>query len=90
MLRPFADGRPMVAMPVFSSGQTGLQALPTFTALGTTDLIHAAGGGILGHPGGIAAGVAAMREAWAAAVTGVPIEVHAGKHPELAQALQTW
>jgi len=75
---------------VFSSGQTGLQAAPTFAALGSTDLIHAAGGGILGHPGGIAAGVAAMRQAWDAAVAGTPIAQHAAKHPELAQALAAW
>lgn len=90
VLRPLDDTHPMVAMPVFSSGQTGLQAAPTFAALGTADLIHAAGGGILGHPGGIAAGVAAMREAWVAAEAGTPIADHARQHPALAQALQTW
>jgi ribulose-bisphosphate carboxylase large chain len=90
VLRPLDDLHPMQAMPVFSSGQTGLQAAPTFAALGTADLIHAAGGGILGHPGGIAAGVAAMREAWVAAEAGTPIAEHARQHPALAQALQTW
>ena len=64
--------------------------IKTFAALGSTDLIHAAGGGILGHPGGIAAGVAAMRQAWDAAVAGTPIEQHAATHPELAQALTAW
>jgi ribulose-bisphosphate carboxylase large chain len=90
VLRPLDTAKPMIAMPVFSSGQTGLQAAPTYAALGTTDLIHAAGGGILGHPGGIAAGVAAMREAWNAAVAGTPLAEHAHKHPALAQALTTW
>ncbi len=90
VLQPLDAQHPMVAMPVFSSGQTGLQAAPTHAALGTTDLIHAAGGGILGHPGGIAAGVAAMRQAWDAAVAGVPIADHARQHPALAQALATW
>ncbi len=90
VLRPLHADHAMVAMPVFSSGQTGLQAAPTFAALGTTDLIHAAGGGIIGHPGGIAAGVAAMRQAWDAAVTGVPLPQHAATHPELAQALTAW
>ena len=60
------DGRADVAMPVFSSGQTAAQVPATFEALGNGDLIHAAGGGILGHPDGPAAGVAAMREAWEA------------------------
>ena len=90
VLRPLDAAHPMVAMPVFSSGQTGLQAAPTHAALGCTDLIHAAGGGILGHPGGIAAGVAALREAWVAAEAGVPLADHARQHPALAQALQTW
>ena len=90
VLRPLHPRHAMVAMPVFSSGQTGLQAVPTFAALGTTDLIHAAGGGIIGHPGGIAAGVAAMRQAWDAAVAGVPLQQHAATHPELAQALTAW
>jgi ribulose-bisphosphate carboxylase large chain len=90
VLTPVSDDRPMPAMPVFSSGQTGLQAAPTFAALGTADLIHAAGGGILGHPDGIAAGVAAMREAWVAAMAGVPIATHATSHPALQAALRVW
>ena len=52
---------PMAAVPVFSSGQTGLVAAATHAAVGTTDLIFAAGGGIFGHPGGVAAGVTALR-----------------------------
>ena len=90
VLRPLDAAHPMAAMPVFSSGQTGLQAAPTYAALGTTDLIHAAGGGILGHPGGIQAGVLAMRQAWDAAVAGASLAAHATRHAELAQALDTW
>lgn len=90
VLTPAFPGRPMASMPVFSSGQTGLQAAPTYAAVGTCDLIHAAGGGILGHPGGIAAGVAAMRQAWDAAMAGTPLAEHARRHPELQAALSTW
>ena len=90
VLRPAFAAKPMAAMPVFSSGQTGLQAAPTYAAVGTTDLIHAAGGGILGHPGGISAGVAAMRQAWDAAIAGIPIKQHAHTHPELRAALDLW
>ncbi|MFY9512621.1 MAG: ribulose-bisphosphate carboxylase large subunit family protein [Rubrivivax sp.] len=90
VLRPLDATHPMAAMPVFSSGQTGLQAAPTYAALGCADLIHAAGGGILGHPGGIAAGVAAMRQAWDAAMAGTPLNEHARLHPELQQALANW
>ena len=57
-------------MPVFSSGQTAAQAADTYRLLGSTDLIFACGGGIMGHPGGIAAGVGAVRDAWQAAVEG--------------------
>jgi len=74
-------------MPVFSSGQSAKQAHATFAALGSTDLIYAAGGGIMGHPQGPAAGVASLRQAWDAAVSGVPLETQAARHPELAAAL---
>ena len=55
VLAPLWAHAPMAAMPVFSSGQTGLVAAATYAAVGTTDLIFAAGGGIFGHPGGVAA-----------------------------------
>jgi ribulose-bisphosphate carboxylase large chain len=69
-LTPMFDGKPCVAMPVFSSGQSAKQASQTYAALGSTDLIFAAGGGILAHPDGPAAGVASLRAAWDAAISG--------------------
>ncbi len=74
-------------MPVFSSGQSARQAPATYAALGSTDLIFAAGGGIMAHPGGIAAGVRSLTEAWQAAVEGIPLEEYAGAHPDLRAAL---
>lgn len=74
-------------MPVFSSGQWAGQAHDIYRALGSTDLMHLAGGGIIGHPGGIAAGVSSMREAWEAAVAGVSLEAYAQSHPSLQGAL---
>ena len=64
------------------------QAADTYAAIGTVDLIHAAGGGIMAHPGGIEAGVAALRQAWEAAIAGVPLADAARAHAELRQALQ--
>ena len=90
VLAPLWDHAPMAAMPVFSSGQTGLVAAATHAAVGTTDLIFAAGGGIFGHPGGVAAGVTALRQAWDAAVAGVPLAEHARAHPELRAAMGFW
>ncbi|MCU7373899.1 ribulose-bisphosphate carboxylase large subunit family protein [Paucibacter sp. O1-1] len=90
VLQPLFEQAAMAAMPVFSSGQTGLQAPGTYAALGTADLIHAAGGGIFGHPGGIAAGVTAFRQAWAAAMAGTPLQDHAREHAELREALGFW
>jgi ribulose-bisphosphate carboxylase large chain len=78
------------AMPVFSSGQTALQAEPTFAALGSNDLIYCAGGGIMGHPGGVAEGVASLRQAWEAALAGVSLAERAKRHPALAVALQAF
>jgi ribulose-bisphosphate carboxylase large chain len=90
VLAPLWPASPMRAMPVFSSGQTGLVAAATRAAVGGSDLIFAAGGGIFGHPGGIAAGVSALRQAWDAAVAGVPLAEHARTHAELRGALSFW
>ncbi|MEX3949799.1 ribulose-bisphosphate carboxylase large subunit family protein [Paraburkholderia sp. EG287B] len=90
VLAPVMASAPMPAMPVFSSGQTGLQAADTYAALGCADLIHTAGGGIFGHPQGVATGVDALREAWCAAIEGVPLEQHAQRHPSLRAALGFW
>ncbi len=90
VLAPLSESAPMTAMPVFSSGQTGLQAHDTYQALGCADLIHAAGGGIFGHPHGVAAGVEALRESWKAAMQGTPLAAHAATVPSLAAALGFW
>lgn len=74
-------------MPVFSSGQSALQAPDTYRALGSVDLIHACGGGIMGHPGGVAAGVRSLHQGWEAAVSGIPLAEYARGHRELAEAL---
>ncbi|MEJ1156735.1 ribulose-bisphosphate carboxylase large subunit family protein [Prosthecomicrobium sp. N25] len=88
VLAPVFPSRPMAAMPVFSSGQTVRQAAPTFAAVGTTDLIFAAGGGIFGHPAGVKAGVEALRAAWDAAVAGEPLEAVARRDPGVAAAME--
>ncbi len=90
VLAPVMPTAPMTAMPVFSSGQTGLQAHDTYAALGCADLIHTAGGGIFGHPNGVAAGVEALRESWAAAMAGVPLAEHARNSAALRAALEFW
>ena len=87
-LTPLFPDHPCLAMPVFSSGQSALQAPATYEALRSTDLIVTAGGGIMAHPDGPAAGVAAMREAWDAAVAGIPLAEHARWHPALGRALE--
>ena len=89
-LRPMfpPPARGCEVMPVFSSGQSASQAPDTYTALGSTDLIFACGGGIMAHPDGIAAGVRSIQQAWAAAVAGVPLLEYAERHPELRAALK--
>jgi ribulose-bisphosphate carboxylase large chain len=77
-----------IAMPVVCSGQWGGQAPETYRRTGRTlDLLYLCGGGVVSHPGGPAAGVRAVRQAWEAAVDGIPLATHAQAHPELAQAL---
>jgi ribulose-bisphosphate carboxylase large chain len=86
-LAPMFASKPCTVMPVFSSGQSVAQVHDTHAALGSNDLIFAAGGGIMAHPGGPGAGVTALREAFAAAMAGVPAAEHARDHPALAAAL---
>jgi ribulose-bisphosphate carboxylase large chain len=88
LLLPFAGVQPIV--PVFSSGQWGGQAPDMYAALRSTDLMHLAGGGIIGHPQGIAAGVACMRDAWQAAVEGASLESWARTRPALRAAIETF
>ena len=90
VVRPLFGDKPMAVSPVFSSAQTGLQAHDTYAAVGSADLIVTAGGGIFGHPDGVAAGVTALRQAWDAAIQGEALATCARRHPELQRALAFW
>lgn len=74
-------------LPVFSSAQSADQVANTYAAVGGVDLMYVCGGGIMAHPEGPAAGAASIRQAWDAAVAGVPTSEFALSHPELATAL---
>jgi ribulose-bisphosphate carboxylase large chain len=86
-ITPMWPDKPCTAMPVFSSAQTVLQPPETFRRFGSADLIYAAGGGIMGHPDGPAAGVESLREAWDAAMAGEDLDRRATARPALARAL---
>lgn len=75
-------------LPVVSSGQWGGQAPETWRRTRTTDLLYMAGGGIMAHPKGPAAGVHALRKWWEAAVEGLTMEDAARKYPELALSVE--
>jgi ribulose-bisphosphate carboxylase large chain len=87
-LTPMLGGYPV--MPVVGSGQSARQVFATYDRARTADLIYLAGGGIVGHPAGARAGVASIRQAWDAAMSGVRLEDHAATHPELRQALEAF
>jgi len=84
---PLSQGIDDRVLPAFSSGQWAGTAQPTFDAIGHSDLLFMAGGGILAHPGGPAAGVASIRQAWAAVAAGQTLSDAAIAQPELRQAL---
>lgn len=75
-------------MPVVSSGQWGGQAPETYRRTKTTDLLYMAGGGILAHPMGAAAGVTALQQAWQAAVDGLSVAEAATRYPEFAASVE--
>jgi len=86
-LTPLSASDPRIAMPVFSSGQWAGQAVDTFRAVGSADLIYACGGGIVGHPHGASAGVQSVRDAWDAALDGQELAARAASSLPLAAAL---
>lgn len=84
---PLTAGFDDRVMPAFSSGQWAGTVPATWAAIRSDDLLFMSGGGILAHPGGPAAGVASIRQAWEAARAGVALAEHARNAPELAAAL---
>jgi ribulose-bisphosphate carboxylase large chain len=85
-LKPLPGG--MSVLPVVSSGQWGGQAPETFRRTRTVDLLYMAGGGIMAHPDGPAAGVCSLQKWWEAAVEGLTMDEAAAKYPELRKSLE--
>ena len=75
-------------LPVVSSGQWGGQAFETWRRTKTVDLLYMAGGGIMAHPMGAAAGVTALQQAWKAAVHGLQLEDAVALYPEFAKSVE--
>jgi ribulose-bisphosphate carboxylase large chain len=75
-------------LPVVSSGQWGGQACETYRRSKTVDLLYLAGGGIMAHPVGPAAGVRSLQKWWEAAVEGLTQEQAAAKYPELNKSVE--
>jgi ribulose-bisphosphate carboxylase large chain len=75
-------------LPVVASGQWGGQAPETWRRTKTIDLLYMAGGGIMAHPMGAAAGVIALQQAWKAAVDGLSVEEAAKQYPEFARSVE--
>jgi ribulose-bisphosphate carboxylase large chain len=88
-LTPLADSSDVqdVVMPAFSSGQWAGTMQATVAAVPRGDLMFMCGGGILAHPGGPAAGVASLRQAWQAIRAGRSLADAAREAPELRAAL---
>ena len=81
--KPLFAEKSFSVLPVVSSGQWGGQACETFRRTQTVDLLYMAGGGILAHPSGPAAGVRSLQKWWSAAVEGLTPARAAAKYPEL-------
>jgi ribulose-bisphosphate carboxylase large chain len=72
LLQPLGDT--LGPVPTLSSGQNVTTAAPTYAAVRSSDLLMLAGGGVAAHPDGPAAGVVSLRQAWSAAIDGVPLQ----------------
>lgn len=87
-LTPMLGG--YTVLPVFSSGQWAGQAPDTYKKVGSVDLMYLCGGGIMAHPGGVAEGVASVRQGWEAALAGMSIEEYARNHLALRRAVEVY
>lgn len=74
-------------MPVLSSAQWAGTAVDIYRDTRAKDVIHLAGGGIIAHPMGTAAGVRSMQQGWEAALSGMPLDEYAATRPELRAAI---
>jgi ribulose-bisphosphate carboxylase large chain len=88
-LTPLADSTDEYdrVMPAFSSGQWAGTLPATLAVVPQGDFLFMAGGGILAHPGGPAAGVRSIRQAWEATRDGRSLSDAARELPELREAL---
>jgi ribulose-bisphosphate carboxylase large chain len=85
---PLFEERPDIAMPVLASAQWAGQAIDSYKALGTVDVMYVCGGGIIAHPAGIRAGVISIKQGWEAALAGMTLDEYARNHVELRQAME--
>ncbi len=83
-------GAEQLAMPVYSSAQTIWQFDPSRKILGNDDFILCAGGGIMGHPGGVADGVTSLRDAAEAARLNIALEEYAEPGSPLDKAIHAY
>jgi ribulose-bisphosphate carboxylase large chain len=88
-LTPLADpdDRDDRVMPAFSSGQWAGTLPTTLAVVPQGDFLFMAGGGVLAHPSGPAAGVRSIRQAWDATRGGRSLDDAARAMPELREAL---
>lgn len=75
--------------PMASGGITPSMVPKVMEDLGH-DVVIGSGGGIHAHPEGPVAGARAFRQAIDATMHGVPLDIAAKEHPELAEALDRW
>jgi ribulose-bisphosphate carboxylase large chain len=87
-LAPLAPGSDDAVLPAFSNGQWAGTVPATWEAVRSNDLLFMAGGGILGHPDGPAAGVASLQQAWDAVQHGESLADRAAREPDLRRAIE--
>jgi ribulose-bisphosphate carboxylase large chain len=87
-LAPLTPGLDDRVLPAFSNGQWAGTVPATWEAIRSNDLLFMAGGGILGHPDGPAAGVASLQHAWDAVQRGESLADRAAREPDLRRAIE--
>ena len=77
-------------LPVLSSAQWAGTVPTTWERVGSRDLLMVAGGGVLGHPDGVEAGVRSIHSAWRATLAGESLEAAGTDDAALRRALEAF
>ena len=76
------------SLPVPAGSQWAGSFGPLYELIGHKDFAIVPGRAVFGHPGGPTSGAISLHQGWESVAGGIPLELYAKDHKELAQAIE--